>query len=190
MRRVSRHDIDYSRKPSPPLCGEGLGRVRNTEMDGILYAVTLFAAIGSGIITGAFFAFSTFVMKALGRQPAPAGIAAMNEINVTVINPFFMLAFAGTAAVGVGLAVVAVLELHEDYAPYLLAASLFYVVGCFLQTMALNVPLNDELAKADPQTDAAARLWSRYLTVWTAWNSFRTVAAGIAMALFTVALSQ
>jgi uncharacterized membrane protein len=159
-------------------------------MDGILYAVTLVAAIGSGIIAGAFFAFSTFVMKALGRQPATAGIAAMNEINVTVITPLFMLAFVGTAVVGVGLAVVAIIELDEDYAPYLLGGSLFYVLGCFLETMALNVPLNDELAKADPTSDAAARLWSRYLTVWTAWNSFRTVAAGIAMALFTVALSQ
>ena len=30
-----------------------------------------------------FFAFSTFVMQALDRLPAPQGIAAMQSINVT-----------------------------------------------------------------------------------------------------------
>ena len=35
-------------------------------------------------------------MAALGRLPSDHGIAAMNSINVTVINPGFFLAFFGT----------------------------------------------------------------------------------------------
>lgn len=53
-------------------------------------------AIGSGIVAGIFFAFSSFVMAGLGRIPPVQGIAAMNSINVTVINPSFMSAFLGT----------------------------------------------------------------------------------------------
>ena len=44
-----------------------------------------------------FFAFSTFVMGALGRLPAAHGIAAMQSINVVVINPLFLGVFIGTA---------------------------------------------------------------------------------------------
>jgi uncharacterized membrane protein len=66
--------------------------------DGFLFGLTLFAALGCGLVAGVFFAFSTFVMKALARLPAPQGIAAMQSINVIVINPWFMTAFLGTAA--------------------------------------------------------------------------------------------
>jgi len=55
------------------------------------------AAIGSGITAGVFFAFSSFVIAALKRISPEQGTAVMNSINVTVINPGFMSAFAGTA---------------------------------------------------------------------------------------------
>jgi len=35
----------------------------------LLFALTLFAALGCGLVGGVFFAFSTFVMKALSRLP-------------------------------------------------------------------------------------------------------------------------
>ena len=37
-------------------------------MVGILYPLTLVAAIGCGLMAGVFFAFSSFVMKALARK--------------------------------------------------------------------------------------------------------------------------
>jgi uncharacterized membrane protein len=46
-------------------------------MDGILVALTFVTALGCGLSTGALFAFSSFVMRALARLPAPQGIAAM-----------------------------------------------------------------------------------------------------------------
>ena len=46
-------------------------------IDDTLFALTLVSALGCGLIAGAFFAFSSFVMKALGRLPPPQGIAAM-----------------------------------------------------------------------------------------------------------------
>ena len=39
-------------------------------MDRRLTATTLLAALGSGLIAGAFFAFSAFVLAALARLPA------------------------------------------------------------------------------------------------------------------------
>ncbi len=54
------------------------------------------AVLGSGLVAGIFFAFSTFVMRALGQLRENQGIAAMKAINVTVLNPWFFLAFFGT----------------------------------------------------------------------------------------------
>lgn len=56
------------------------------------------SALGCGVAGGAFFAFSTFIMRALARLPAPQGIAAMQSINVVVITPLFMMALFGTGA--------------------------------------------------------------------------------------------
>lgn len=51
-------------------------------IDGWLFSLTLVAALGSGVVAGVFFAFSTFVMKALGHLSPPIGMAAMQSINV------------------------------------------------------------------------------------------------------------
>jgi uncharacterized membrane protein len=64
----------------------------------LLFALTLVSALGCGLVAGVFFAFSSFVMNALARLPAAQGIAAMQSINVVVINPLFITAFLGTAA--------------------------------------------------------------------------------------------
>ncbi|WP_010496926.1 hypothetical protein [Paenibacillus elgii] len=58
-------------------------------MGNLLFGLTYASALGSGLIAGLFFAFSTFVMSALARLPAEQGIAAMQSINVTVLNPLF-----------------------------------------------------------------------------------------------------
>jgi tRNA-Thr(GGU) m(6)t(6)A37 methyltransferase TsaA len=42
-------------------------------MEGVLFALTLAAGLGTGLAAGVFFAFSTFVMKGLGRLPEAQG---------------------------------------------------------------------------------------------------------------------
>ena len=51
-----------------------------------LFALTFVGAIGCGLMAGLFCAFSNFVMKALASLPPDKGIAAMQSINVTIIN--------------------------------------------------------------------------------------------------------
>ena len=120
----------------------------------LLFGLKLFSALGCGLVAGVFFAFSTFVMNALARLQPPSGIAAMQSINITAINPLFMVALFGTAAACIFLAVSSLLEWHQPGAPYLLLGSLLYLVGTVLVTIACNVPLNDALAKVDPDSTA------------------------------------
>ncbi|MEG3877154.1 DUF1772 domain-containing protein [Microcoleus sp. herbarium7] len=156
--------------------------------DNLRCPLILVAALGCGLIAGVFFAFSTFVMKALAQQPPAQGIAAMQSINITVINPLFMGAFLGTGAACIFLTISSLLKWHQPGAVYLLLGSLLYLVGTFLVTMLCNVPLNDALAIADPNSTDGANLWARYLTDWTVWNHVRTIAAIAAAASFTIAL--
>lgn len=146
-------------------------------IDNLRFPLTLFTALGCGLVAGVFFAFSTFVMNALARLQPKEGIIAMQSINITAINPLFMLALFGTAAACIFLAVSSVLKWHQPGAAYLLIGSLLYLIGTVLVTIAFNVPLNDALAIAKPDSTEGANLWARYLTNWTFWNHVRTIAA-------------
>lgn len=150
----------------------------------MMFWLTFFAALGCGIVGGIFFAFSSFVMAALGRLPQEQGAAAMNSINVTVQNPIFFLAFFGTGLVCLALAVGSLGTWGQIGGKVTLAAAVIYLAGCIGVTMVFNVPLNNALAA----TPDAPGLWARYLGVWTSWNTVRTVACVVASGLFMAAL--
>lgn len=157
-------------------------------IDNMLMAMLMLGAIGSGIIGGVFFAFSTFVMKALSRLPAPAGIAAMQSINIVVINPLFLGVFMGTALICAGGIVAAIVRWEQTSAAWMLAGAVLYLGGTFFITLRFNVPLNNALARAAADEPASAGVWDNYLFRWTAWNHVRTAAALAAAASFTWAL--
>jgi uncharacterized membrane protein len=157
-------------------------------MDGLLFALTLATAVASGLVGGVFFAFSNFVMQALGRLGASEGAAAMQTINITVINPLFMSALFGTGLASLVLLVWGLADLDEPYAGWLIAGGAIYVLGEIVVTMAYNVPRNNALARVNPDSEEGARVWRTYLVEWTRGNHVRTVAGLAACALFAVAL--
>jgi uncharacterized membrane protein len=154
----------------------------------ITVALTFIAAIGCGLVAGIFFAFSSFVMAALGRLPSDHGIAAMNAINITVINPGFFLVFFGTGIVCLAAVAAWAFRWSATGGTLVVAAAVIYLVGCIGVTMLRNVPLNNALAAVALGTPEAVALWTRYLDEWTMWNTVRTVASGLAAVLFTLAL--
>jgi uncharacterized protein (TIGR02246 family) len=158
-----------------------------SDLKSILIVVS---ALGSGLVGGIFFAFSNFVMKALARVPPAQGVAAMQSINVVVLNRWFFAVFFGTAVCCLALAISLFARWQKPGAGYLLAGSLLYLIGTILVTIACNVPLNDALAAVDPSSADAGRVWTDYLKKWTAWNHLRTGAALAAAALFIVGLCR
>ena len=156
--------------------------------DNVLFALTLCAALGCGLMAGFFFAFSAAVMQALARLPAAAGIAAMQSINVAVLNPVFLGAFVGTAAFCLPVMVASLWRWHSPGSVYVLVGGTLYLVGTFCVTVVCNVPKNDALASVAPAAPDSASLWASYLITWTAWNHLRTAAALAAAAALTMAL--
>ena len=150
--------------------------------DSIALVLLIAGALGAGLIGGVFYAFSTFVMGALRRLPAEQGIAAMQSINVVVINPLFLGRFMGTALLCVAIAIDAAVDWSAG-SSLRIAGSAAYTIGTFGITMVCNVPLNNALARATPDEEGQ-RLWSYYLRRWTLWNHVRTAAAVVALGCF------
>jgi uncharacterized membrane protein len=150
-------------------------------------ALAFAAALGAGLIAGVFYAFSTFVMKALSRQPHPEGMAAMQTINVIVINPMFLGVFLGTTGSCAAAVFVALLRWNEANSAWLLAGGLIYLVGTFGVTALGNVPLNNALARVARDDPDGLRRWEDYVRRWNAWNHVRTLAGLAAAGALTVA---
>jgi uncharacterized membrane protein len=155
--------------------------------DRFLNVLLLVAALGSGLIAGVFFAFSSFVMAALSRLPTPNAIMAMQSINIVVINPVFMAVFLGTGLLAAYLVFWAATHWSDPRSLWLMAGALAYIVGSVGVTMAFNVPLNDALATLAPTQAEGSRDWGDYRGAWTMWNTIRGVASLAASAAFIVA---
>lgn len=120
---------------------------------------TLIAAAASGLMAGVFFSFSTAVMPGLADLPAADARAAMRRMNVRIQNPVFLLLFSGNV-------VLCGIEVFQGR----IVGGLLYIVGSFVLTMFVNVPMNNRLERTD---DA---YWPEYLQWWTIWNHVRVVA--------------
>lgn len=147
------------------------------------------AAISCGLIAGIFFAFSVFIMKALGAIPANEGVAAMQSINAVIVRTAFIPLFFCTGLLGAGLAAWAFLR-GGPGGTMLIAGGLLYIVGTLLLTIVFNVPLNNRLAAHASDSAQAAQVWAAYLKDWTFWNHARTAASTAACAAYIMAIAS
>ena len=157
-------------------------------MSTLTIVATIAAIVCTALIGGIFFAFSNFVMKALERVPSSEGILAMQTINVTVLNRWFLGVFMGTAVVSLFLAIIAIVEWTSAYSPYLLGGAVSYIGGTWLVTAFGNVPLNEQLADVDSGDPGSSIVWDHYVDRWTELNTRRTGTALLATVLFSIAL--
>jgi uncharacterized membrane protein len=139
------------------------------------------------LLAGLYFAFSTFVMRALASLGPTAGAAAMNAINTHILRSAFMPVFLGSSLLSLVMAGLAAWSWAEPGAMAMFAGGLVYFVGMFVVTMVFNVPLNNALLAAAADTEA---VWRRYLDRWVFWNHLRTLASLAATLLFAAALVQ
>lgn len=149
--------------------------------------LALATAIASAVMSGAFFAFSSFVMQGLAAMPPAHGAAAMQRINEKAVTPAFMVALFGTALAALATAATGVANWSEPAGPWLAAGGALYLGGVFVMTAAYHVPRNNALAATDPATQAGRALWHEYLRDWTRWNHVRFASSLAAAAVLAIA---
>jgi uncharacterized membrane protein len=153
-----------------------------------LEVLTDVAAVGSGVMGGLLFAFSSTVMPALGRIPDRDGITAMQAINKLILNPLFGLLFFGTAGSCAAIVVDGLIHGHGRDDRRLIGAAV-YLVGFLLVTVAVHLPLNNRLDTVDASASSSVAMWRRFRTRWNAFNHVRALAAVAACVLLTTAPS-
>lgn len=145
----------------------------------------MFAAVGAGLVGGLLFAFSNVIMRSLdGEAPEVAG-RVMNRINVVIVNPLFVLLFAGTA---VASAVLAIAELAggSEFVVLRVAGAASYLLGVIGVTAGFHIPRNNRLAAAP--AGALGSAWTSFVRPWTRGNHVRAVAAAAASVLYAASL--
>ena len=138
-------------------------------------AIVVVAVVLTGLSAGLFATFSYVVMPGLRRVDDGAFVASMRAINVAILNPVFAVVFGGAA---VALAAALMMSWDADARPWLIAALVLYVVGAFVVTGAVNIPLNDALEAGSGEP---SRLREAFERRWVAWNHVRSVLTAAAL---------
>ncbi|MBW8482829.1 anthrone oxygenase family protein [Actinomadura parmotrematis] len=141
-------------------------------------------------MAGTFFGFSAGVMPGLNAAGPRSAIEAMQGINQRIQNPLFLAAFMLAPLVAIVAGVLLLMADRKAAALLFFAAAAVYFVGAFVPTVAVNVPMNNDLDAVRIPSDpaAAARIWSDYSGRWTAWNTARAVFSAASVLLMSYGL--
>lgn len=134
----------------------------------------------TGLSAGLFATFSYAVMPGLRRTDDAVFVHTMRAINVAILNPVFALIFVGAAAASVAALVAG---WGTDARPWLIGALVLYIVGAFIVTGAVNVPLNDALAAG---SEGPAQLRAAFEDRWVAGNHVRSVLTTMALVCLAI----
>lgn len=144
------------------------------------------------LIAGFFYAYSVDVMRGLDLIKPNSAIEAMQSINLEVKNPVFFVTFFLTPILALLAAFLLKKEGNKKSAYFIMVAAVVYILGAFLPTILVNVPMNEALALVKLENNQADTIWNEYSPRWTTWNTIRTVFSSISVLLvsFSIAFSK
>ena len=139
-----------------------------TSPDFLETFATTTAAVCGGATGGVYVAFSTMVLPALNARAASEAVSAMQRINVLAVRPPFMTLFFGGAIASVISGVTAG---TADAQGLLRVTGAALSLAGFGITVAVNVPLNNALARVSGEGDPNA--WRAFERPWARANTVR-----------------
>jgi uncharacterized membrane protein len=142
----------------------------------------------TGLIAGLFYGYDCSIIKGLGNLPDKEYLGAFQSINRAILNPYFFLSFIGSILVLLITCWLVFKTGNRSTFYFVLAATLVYLLGAFIVTMAANVPLNNQLDKlnlaAEP-AEAIRAFREKFEAGWNKWHHIRTYASILAF-LFAI----
>jgi uncharacterized membrane protein len=159
-------------------------------MGDMLRSTSLFAAtLTMGLIAGLFYAFSCAVMPGLARAEDRTLVDTMRQINIAIINGWFMLSFIGALVLTLVAAALHLPDGKRAALPWIIAAAVVYLVTTLVVTGVLNVPLNNQLEAQAAQGVDFAAIRAQFEATWVRWNLVRAVGSTVAFGCLIRALT-
>jgi uncharacterized membrane protein len=161
-----------------------------TNIPGYLLVVTTTAA---GLIAGLFYSWSCGITQGLGKLTDVEYLRAMQSINRDIQRPIFLLLFVGLVLLLPVCAWLSHRHQQQGGFVFLSIASIAYIGGVFLVTIAGNVPLNnmlDETALSGATPELLSRTRTAFEVKWNSLNVLRTVCAIITLICSILAVSS
>lgn len=150
----------------------------NELLDTLRAPVLTTATVVTGLQAGLYYAFSVGVMPGLAHVDDGAFVSSMRQINLSIVNPAFLLTFLGAPAVTVAAIVVS----GSPARPWVIAGAVL-ALATVVVTGAGNIALNDALQTAghgsDPAKVAAAR--EAFESSWVRLNLVRVATSTAAL---------
>jgi uncharacterized membrane protein len=143
----------------------------------------LTAATLTGLQAGTYYTWASGVMPGLARTDDRTFVHAMQEMNVAIVNPVFLLSFLGAPAVACAALAVS----SPSARPWVIAGAAL-ALGTIAVTAFGNIPLNNALDAAGPvdrMPDHGA-VRAAFESRWVRLNVVRAVTSTFALGCLTV----
>jgi uncharacterized membrane protein len=137
------------------------------------------------LVAGFLFAFAVVVMPGIRRLDDSGFIRAFQAIDRVIQNkqPLFLLVWGGSVLALMAAAALGMWALSGSDRLLIIVAALINLLCVQLPTVTINVPLNDQIQKLDPDSMTEAtrkRAREAFEPRWNRWNVIRTACASVA----------
>ncbi len=143
-------------------------------LDTLRSPILLTASLACGLQAGTYYTWACGVMPGLARVDDRTFVDAVQQLNIAIVNPVFMLSFLGAPL----LAAAAIASTDGPGRTWAIAGAAFALATVVI-TVAGNIPLNDAIDAAGP-IDTIADLGAvreAFESDWVRLNIARTVTA-------------
>jgi uncharacterized membrane protein len=129
------------------------------------------ATVTIGLVAGVFALYAHTIMPGLHRTGDHTFVAAFQQTDRAIINPWFMTTFGGALVLTL---VAGIANRGTSALPWIAAAFVLYLIAVVI-TVAIHVPLNDAIkAAGHPDRIDVTQVRARFQeTRWAAWNLVR-----------------
>ncbi|MDJ0907265.1 MAG: DUF1772 domain-containing protein [Woeseiaceae bacterium] len=148
-----------------------------------LFQITLLlATLLSALVAGMVLTFAIVVMpgiRTMGDRDYLRAFKVMDRV-IQDNQPIFMLVWLGSAVLVLAATVWGTWRLEGLDRIILIVAGVIYIFGVHVPTVAINIPINNQLQAQDLDSASETELRAlaeTYETRWIRWNTIRTVIA-------------
>lgn len=148
------------------------------------------SAVCAGVSGGVYFAFSAIIMPALHSLPAKEAVPAMQRFNKKAVQLPFMAVFFGGAATSAAVIATELLSAAAQPPDALRLVGAGLSLVAFGITVVRNVPLNNALARLDPDLIDPTKDWQSIERPWRDANVARAAVSIAAAFLLLGAVAR